>query len=99
MGREKTQSMHSHLIKKIGSFFIVLVLCIPMAFPLANDGNLEKKNGLASTDSTAVVDVNTHDGRYDDESEITEPTSRSSYNVIFYLLYRFITNNPLTKKH
>ena len=91
--------MQSHLIKKIGSFFIVLILCAPMAFPLANVGNLDKKNGLASTDSTTVVDRGTHSGSYDDETEIAESTSRSSYNVIFYLLYRFITNNPLTTKH
>jgi hypothetical protein len=93
--------MQTHILKKVGSFFVVLLLCVYTALPVTGDGNLEKKNGLTSTDSAAVVDKKVRAQVYDDEGEadMHDVKSRSSYNLIFYLLYRFITNNPLTTKH
>ena len=91
--------MHTFITKSVGSIFLLFSLFVSASLPLANLGNLDKNTGSTAQDSTTVVESKPKDVSYDHDTDLTDTEARSSYNLIFYLIYRFITNNPLTNKH
>lgn len=91
--------MHIYLARPFATFLLVVTLIFFATLSIPVPGSTMQNDPEVRTDSTEIVQNETPGASFDEEADLDEPERRASYNVIFYLLYRFITNNPLANKH